>query len=260
MAIFGELKSKIINLKGDDDDMEIMNNILTKDTNNIQKDSIDLIHCLAIRQFEFDENFIDDLRYKICNNLEETYESSNVEKIQIKIKNKITDFQSEINKYKNCNKNWPYCRNDSYFENVNQSLNYLVLSQKESVDVIEEYFFDISSINFRNRKDNSFYDIIVERRPHYCSEIIEEIKKERSSKNLPEVINENNMYEQEVYNDYFNKMMNNPQFQKSTLNVFEEFKPVPFFHIDDKKDNNNNIDNNNHLKIENEKKKEKDDK
>ncbi len=94
MAIFGELKSKIINLKGDDDDMEIMNNILTKDTNNIQKDSIDLIHCLAIRQFEFDENFIDDLRYKICNNLEETYESSNIEKIQIKIKNKITDFQS----------------------------------------------------------------------------------------------------------------------------------------------------------------------
>ena len=56
LAIFGELKSKIINLKGDDDDMEIMNNILTKDTNNIQKDSIDLIHCLAIRQFEFEEN------------------------------------------------------------------------------------------------------------------------------------------------------------------------------------------------------------
>ena len=47
--------------------------------------------------------------------------------------------------YKECNKNWPYCRNDSCFENVNQSLNYLVLSQKESVDVIEEYFFDISS-------------------------------------------------------------------------------------------------------------------
>ena len=68
------------------------------------------------------------------------------------------------------------------------------------------------------------------------------------------------MYEQEVYNDYFNKMMNNPQFQKSTLNVFEEFNPIPFFHIDDKKDNNNNIDNNNHFKNENEKKKEKDDK
>ncbi len=252
LAIFGELKNKLINIK--DEDMETIHEILNIDTKNIQTDSVELIHCLIIRQFEFDENYIEDLRLSLCNYLEESNDSNSVEKIQTKIKHKITDIESEIQKYKNCNKQWPYCRNDSYFENVSQCIKYLVLSQKDNIDVIEEYFFDISSINFRNRKDNSFYDIIVERRPHYCSEIIEEIKKERSSKNLPEIINENNIYEQEFYNYYFNKMMNNPQFQKLTLNVFEEFKPIPFSQFDDKKDNNKNIDDNNYFKINKRKK------
>ena len=160
LAIFGELKNKLITIK--DEDMETMNEILNIDTKKIQTDSIELIYCLIIRQYEFDENYIEELRYSLCNYLEESNESNNIEKIQTKIKHKITDIQSEIQKYKNCNKQWPYCRNDSYFENVSQCIKCLVLSEKNNNNIIEEYFFDISSISFRNKKENDFYDIIVE--------------------------------------------------------------------------------------------------
>ncbi len=257
LAIFGELKNKLINIK--DEDMETIHEILNIDTKNIQTDSVELIHCLIIRQFEFDENYIEDLRLSLCNYLEESNDSNSVEKIQTKIKHKITDIESEIQKYKNCNKQWPYCRNDSYFENVSQCIKCLVLSQKDNIDIIEEYFFDISAINFRNKKENDFYDIMVERRPHFCSEIFENIKKERSSKNLGEILNSDINIEQEVYNDFINQMTNNPHFQQATLNIFHEFKPVPISGSNDKKknvnqnnnENENNSENNNNKNIDN---------
>ena len=241
LAIFGELKNKLINIK--DEDMETMNEILNIDTKKIQTDSIELIYCLIIRQYEFDENYIEELRYSLCNYLEESNESNNIEKIQTKIKHKITDIQSEIQKYKNCNKQWPYCRNDSYFENVSQCIKCLVLSEKNNTDIIEEYFFDISSISFRNKKENDFYDIIVERRPHYCSEIIEEIKKERSSKNLVEIINTEINIEQQVYNDFVNQMTNNPQYQQASYQIFDKFNPIPFTSSTEKNNNQNNQNN-----------------
>ena len=241
LAIFGELKNKLINIK--DEDMETMNEILNIDTKKIQTDSIELIYCLIIRQYEFDENYIEDLRLSLCNYLEESNESNNIEKIQTKIKHKITDIQSEIQKYKNCNKQWPYCRNDSYFENVSQCIKCLVLSEKNNTDIIEEYFFDISSISFRNKKENDFYDIIVERRPHYCSEIIEEIKKERSSKNLVEIINTEINIEQQVYNDFVNQMTNNPQYQQASYQIFDKFNPIPFTSSTEKNNNQNNQNN-----------------
>ena len=246
LAIFGELKNKLITIK--DEDMETMNEILNIDTKKIQTDSIELIYCLIIRQYEFDENYIEELRYSLCNYLEESNESNNIEKIQTKIKHKITDIQSEIQKYKNCNKQWPYCRNDSYFENVSQCIKCLVLSEKNNTDIIEEYFFDISSISFRNKKENDFYDIIVERRPHYCSEIIEEIKKERSSKNLVEIINTEINIEQQVYNDFVNQMTNNPQYQQASYQIFDKFNPIPFTSSTEKNNNQNNdiINNINH--------------
>jgi len=241
LAIFGELKNKLITIK--DEDMETMNEILNIDTKKIQTDSIELIYCLIIRQYEFDENYIEELRYSLCNYLEESNESNNIEKIQTKIKHKITDIQSEIQKYKNCNKQWPYCRNDSYFENVSQCIKCLVLSEKNNTDIIEEYFFDISSISFRNKKENDFYDIIVERRPHYCSEIIEEIKKERSSKNLVEIINTEINIEQQVYNDFVNQMTNNPQYQQASYQIFDKFNPIPFTSSTEKNNNQNNQNN-----------------
>ena len=247
LAIFGELKNKLINIK--EDDMETMHEILNNDTKNIHTDSIELIHCLIIRQFEFDENYIEDLRIILCNYLEESNDSNNIEKIQTKIKHKITDIETEIQKYKNCNKQWPYCRNDSYFENVSQCIKYLVLSQKDNIDVIEEYFFDISSINFRSKKENDFYDIMVERRPHFCSEIFENIKKERSSKNIGEILNSDINIEQEVYNDFINQMTNNPHFQQATLNIFDKFNPTPISSSNEKNkkqnQNQNNSENNN---------------
>ena len=233
LAIFGELKNKLITIK--DEDMETMNEILNIDTKKIQTDSIELIYCLIIRQYEFDENYIEELRYSLCNYLEESNESNNIEKIQTKIKHKITDIQSEIQKYKNCNKQWPYCRNDS--------IKCLVLSEKNNTDIIEEYFFDISSISFRNKKENDFYDIIVERRPHYCSEIIEEIKKERSSKNLVEIINTEINIEQQVYNDFVNQMTNNPQYQQASYQIFDKFNPIPFTSSTEKNNNQNNQNN-----------------
>ena len=241
LAIFGELKNKLINIK--EDDMETMHEILNIDTKNIHTDSIELIHCLIIRQFEFDENYIEDLRIILCNYLEESNDSNNIEKIQTKIKHKITDIETEIQKYKNCNKQWPYCRNDSYFENVSQCIKCLVLSEKNNTDIIEEYFFDISSISFRNKKENDFYDIIVERRPHYCSEIIEEIKKERSSKNLVEIINTEINIEQQVYNDFVNQMTNNPQYQQASYQIFDKFNPIPFTSSTEKNNNQNNQNN-----------------
>ena len=241
LAIFGELKNKLINIK--DEDMETIHEILNIDTKNIQTDSVELIHCLIIRQFEFDENYIEDLRLSLCNYLEESNDSNSVEKIQTKIKHKITDIESEIQKYKNCNKQWPYCRNDSYFENVSQCIKCLVLSEKNNTDIIEEYFFDISSISFRNKKENDFYDIIVERRPHYCSEIIEEIKKERSSKNLVEIINTEINIEQQVYNDFVNQMTNNPQYQQASYQIFDKFNPIPFTSSTEKNNNQNNQNN-----------------
>ena len=118
--------------------------LLDETVKKIQSDSIFLLHCLNIRQFEFTNEYLEEIRYNLSNNLTESIENDNLDRIKIKIQN---DFSFSLNEqytnFKECNKDFPYCYNDSYFENVTQVLKFLVLSPRKNPEIKENFFFDV---------------------------------------------------------------------------------------------------------------------
>ncbi len=209
--------------------------LLDETVKKIQRDSIYLLHCLNIRQFEFTNEYLEEIRYNLSNNLTESIENDNLDRIKIKIQN---DFSFSLNEqytnFKECNKDFPYCYNDSYFENVTQVLKFLVLSPRKNPEIKENFFFNHvknSKQNF-NEYQNKFVDnkldLRLERRPHYCSEIIEEIKKEREKLNKNKNDEDNNLNDEENDKGFINKIKS-AKFIKKATEFLGSFKPSPFF-------------------------------
>ena len=202
--------------------------ILSEKVKLIQNDSIYLLHCINIRQFEFSNEYLEKIRYSISNDLTETIENENVERMQVKIKTKYSvSLNEEFSKFKECNKNWPYCNNDSYFENITQVIKNLVISPRNNPEIIQNYFFSHINNNHLNVKENIF-DIQLERRPHYCSEIIEEIKKERESIHNEDIKVEENE-EEDNKTEFIQKLTKSILIMNKTKSFLGDFNPSPFF-------------------------------
>ena len=96
-------------------------------------------------------------------------------------------YKKQLDNFSNCNKEWPYCINDYYFENVKGVFDNLSFT-KGKINYIDNYFFSYKqsepsnkkTINVKEEEDN--YNILLERRPHFCSEIQDEMNSNLNSK------------------------------------------------------------------------------
>ena len=171
--------------------IENFKHIIDVDLKNIKPDNDELINCLFIKNFEFDENYINEERFKYSMQISEAFETDKIDLIKSKLKvsyDKQLDVQ--LDKTQSCNLSWPYCINDTYFENVPEILFYTTLSKQKIGDYIDNYFFEEfkkrkneqkeSNMEngiyiIKNEEETDRYNIAIERRPHFCTYASEEI-------------------------------------------------------------------------------------
>ena len=188
LALYACLEPILIKSKRN---IENFKKIIDVDLKNIKPDNDELINYLFIKQFDFDEDYINEERFKYSIQISEAFETDKIDLIKSKLKvsyDKQLDIQ--LDKTQSCNLSWPYCVNDTYFENVPEILFYTTLSKQKIGDYIDDYFFDEYKERKKEQKEHNLengiyiikneeetdrYNISIERRPHYCSHASEEI-------------------------------------------------------------------------------------
>ena len=262
LALYACLEPVLIKSKRD---IENFKKIIDVDLKNIKPDNDELINYLFIKQFDFDEDYINEETFKYSIQISEAFESDKIDLIKSKLKvsyDKQLDIQ--LDKTQSCNLSWPYCVNDTYFENVPEILFYTTLSKQKIGDYIDDYFFDEYKKRKKEQKEHNLengiyiikneeetdrYNISIERRPHYCSHASEEItnnkKKEGSIGNNIDInkeiesninINSNNNEINEKDNDKDKKSNNiNEQDQNSnkTTGASSKSDPDEVYHEED---------------------------
>ena len=262
LALYACLEPILIKSKRN---IENFKKIIDVDLKNIKPDNDELINYLFIKQFDFDEDYINEERFKYSIQISEAFESDEIDLIKSKLKvsyDKQLDIQ--LDKTQSCNLSWPYCVNDTYFENVPEILFYTTLSKQKIGDYIDDYFFDEYKKRKKEQKEHNLengiyiikneeetdrYNISIERRPHYCSHASEEItnnkKKEGSIGNNIDInkeiesninINSNNNEINEKDNDKDKKSNNiNEQDQNSnkTTGASSKSDPDEVYHEED---------------------------
>ena len=227
--------------------IENFKKIIDVDIKNIKPDNDELINYLFIKQFNFGENYINEERFKFSTQIAEAFENDTIDIIKSKLKISYDKQLSvQLDKTISCNKNWPYCVNDTYFENVTQIVFYTTLSKQKMGEYQDNYFFDglkmkkekklkekkeqkdnnIINMN-KKRKEEDRYNISIERRPHYCSHASEDINNNKKNeelignnidinKELETNINLNNNNNDENNNDKDKKINKNEQNSNTT--------------------------------------------
>ena len=262
LALYACLEPILIKSKRN---IENFKKIIDVDLKNIKPDNDELINYLFIKQFDFDEDYINEERFKYSIQISEAFESDKIDLIKSKLKvsyDKQLDIQ--LDKTQSCNLSWPYCVNDTYFENVPEILFYTTLSKQKIGDYIDDYLFDEYKKRKKEQKEHNLengiyiikneeetdrYNISIERRPHYCSHASEEItnnkKKEGSIGNNIDInkeiesninINSNNNEINEKDNDKDKKSNNiNEQDQNSnkTTGASSKSDPDEVYHEED---------------------------
>jgi hypothetical protein len=138
---------------------------------------------------DFDFNL---LRYENSLILAENVEELNIEHLKTKIQLFYDKkfLVRQMGKTISCNKKWPYCINDTYFENVTKVFSYIVFKESDN-KYINNYFFSEDHKKEKNKEEEEkenldYYKIRIERRSHYCNEIQNEINKEENNINKNE--------------------------------------------------------------------------
>ena len=206
--------------------IESFKKIIDVDLRNIKHDNDELINYLFIKQLNFGENYINEERFKYSSQIAEAFENDTIDTIKSKLKisyNKQLDIQ--LDKTKNCNKNWPYCVNDTYFENVTEIVFYTTLSKQKMGEYKENYFFDGLKLKKekelkekkvkKKREEDDRYKISIERRPHFCSHASEDII---NNKKNEEAIGNNIDINKEIETNVINNENNNDKDKKINKN------------------------------------------
>jgi hypothetical protein len=169
-------------------------NIIDNDLKNIKFDNDKFIDILFTPKINLDINYIDEERFKFSSQIAEAFENDTIDTIKSKLKVSYDkQLNIQLDKTMNCNKNWPYCINDTFFENVTQIVFYTTLSKQKIGERKEDWFFKglklknelknkNKKINNANKDEENKYNIFIERRPHYCT-LKNEQKKEDKEKN-----------------------------------------------------------------------------
>ena len=225
-AIYKNIYKKIINAKKD---INIYNDILNIDVKNIKRDNIDFIYDLFIGSNKINsalEN-IDETRYRLSLEVAKTVENNNIEFIKSKLKVSYRQITSKAIK---CNEKWPYCINDDYFIYVNKIISNIVLYEPKH-KYIKNYFFDFidnkvnNNINEKNNDEDKIYNLLIERRPHYCmllddinNDNIENKKIDEENKKDEDKKVEDNKYNEDNKTKEYNKIEDENKIENSKAN------------------------------------------
>ena len=200
----------------------IINNQMKK----LDNDNKDLIFYLVIKEFNFDEEEIEQARFSLSVNM-----ANSINKEKEKYNSSDTN-----NKKVECNVNWPICiyrykncmnQNKVIFYNVIQSKNknyiddyFLKKMKNKKNNLINEY---INKINDEN-------DLLIERNIHYCNrnkDKDKDIDKNEIIKNDNENINEENsdkIKDESNKEINYNRIINKPEFIEASKNVLNNLK------------------------------------
>ena len=174
---------------GSTDSIESLNKFL-EDTFSNFKDETFLKYILLIKNFEFDDEFLNLNRRNFIEKKRKMWEKDNKTKIKA-IKDTL------VNREDLCNINWPICIYDANLKY--QYNNTVIYRQLNNCDIIDDYFNDEQNLKHKkyfnykeelNNNNNLNYEsVLIERKPHYCNEYnkdtifdIEDESKDNSSK------------------------------------------------------------------------------
>ena len=217
--------------------IENFKKIIDVDLKNIKPDNEELINYLFIKQFNFSENYINEERFKYSTQIAEAFENDTIDIIKSKLKISYDKQLSvQLDKTISCNKNWPYCVNDTYFENVTQIVFYTTLSKQKMGEYQDNYFFNGLKLkkeklakekqkhgNNKKKQDEDRYNISIERRPHYCSHASEDINNNnKSEEGISNNIDINKEIESNVILNNNNNEINNNNKEKNINKINEQ--------------------------------------
>ena len=236
LSIYNYLYDLIINCNKS---IESFDKIINQDLKNLDINNKKFILNLFFNYEKAISNIdIDEYRNTFSLSISQALEDKNIEFIKMKVNTCYHTelYKKQLDNFSNCNKEWPYCINDYYFENVKGVFDNLSFT-KGKINYIDNYFFSYKQsepsnkkiINVKEEEDN--YNILLERRPHFCSEIQDEMNSNLNSKKneikedkieqniIKDNINEiqENVKEEDLNNkiDFINKIMN----EKNLLNI-----------------------------------------
>lgn len=217
--------------------IENFKKIIDVDLKNIKPDNEELINYLFIKQFNFSENYINEERFKYSTQIAEAFENDTIDIIKSKLKISYDKQLSvQLDKTISCNKNWPYCVNDTYFENVTQIVFYTTLSKQKMGEYQDNYFFNGLKLkkeklakekqkhgNNKKKQDEDRYNISIERRPHYCSHASEDINNNnKTEEGISNNIDINKEIESNVILNNNNNEINNNNKEKNINKINEQ--------------------------------------
>ena len=169
--------------------IEFYNQVINNEIKKLKINNEDFIFNLffkndnTISGIDFNE-----FRFYLSLQVADSLEDQNIEHVKSKVKLNYNSslYDKQMDKTLTCNKKWPYCINDTYFENVTRTVFFTVFHETEN-KYIKNYFFSDQKEEEEKKKENKtidnnkFYKIIIERRNHYCSEILEKKSKEENN-------------------------------------------------------------------------------
>lgn len=195
LALYGFLETLIFK---SNKTIDAYNLIINDELKKLKIDNSNFIYDLF---FKYEKNLstidFSDLRFNISLKVIETLEEQNIEHVKSKIKLSYSTLcDKQTNKIKLCNKDWPYCLSDTFFENVTRIINCNVFHENK-INYIENFFTSYNDSDNKEdksekieikKKNINYYDILIERRPHYCKDIQKE--NTNNSENILNNVNE----------------------------------------------------------------------
>ena len=187
------------------DSIESLNKFLDETFSKFN-DVIFLKYILLIKNFEFDDEFLNLNRRNFMEIKKKMWEKDNIKKIE-NIKEKLLDREDL------CNVNWPICIYDPSLKyQYNDSLIYRQLNDNNNI--IEDYFKNDNNLGVKkyfsikdnmNNNSNIYYEtVLIERKPHFCKNYNKNISNDLENESNSSKISSEDEFKNEV-EDYLEK-------------------------------------------------------
>lgn len=187
------------------DSIESLNKFLDETFSKFN-DVIFLKYILLIKNFEFDDEFLNLNRRNFMEIKKKMWEKDNIKKIE-NIKEKL------LNREDLCNVNWPICIYDPSLKyQYNDSLIYRQLNDNNNI--IEDYFKHDKNLgekkyfslkdNMNNNKNIDYETVLIERKPHFCKNYNKNISNDLENESNSSKISSEDEFKNEV-EDYLEK-------------------------------------------------------
>ena len=238
LAIYYYLSNVLV--KGEKS-LEFYNEVMNNEIKKLNIKNEDFIYNLFFKNDKALNTDFNEYRFKLSLQVADTIEEQNIEHVKSKVKLSYDKnlWNKQMDKISTCNTKWPYCINDTYFENVTRTVFYTVFYEANS-QYIGDYFFsdkDNDTIENKENDKNNYYNLRIERRPHYCNQIQNELDlnekamgNEENKKETNE--NENKIIKEDDENSNIDQLIHRVYTQKNYINATKEIERKITMHMD----------------------------